>query len=176
MQAKQRRYIARAPRYTFRPEDQGFLRFANMDTRGLTWHGAIRDLSETGLSFFLGEATAPEEGQMVKLEFSVPGRRQIACFATVMRVDEQKEWDAEWGGERVNKIVGVQFRHLPIAHRRAIQKGISGRVSPEEESDYTNSRQAQAVAFGISSFAMFCSFILLVQPFSTWLSPFKAWF
>ncbi|MEK7355987.1 MAG: PilZ domain-containing protein, partial [Bdellovibrionota bacterium] len=102
-----RHYFSRSPRYVFGPEEESQLRFAGMNTRGVIHRAAIRDLSESGIAFALGQTEAPEEGELLKIEFPVPGRPSIACFATVVRVEARSDWDPEWG-DRGHTLIGLQ--------------------------------------------------------------------
>jgi len=108
------------------------MRFAGMETRGSSVATQVQDLSETGLSFTIHGELTPNEGDMLKVEFTVPGRNQIACFATVVRVEERTEWDPTLGDLSYN-IVAIQFRNLPAAHHRALRVGLRERTNNNEE-------------------------------------------
>ncbi len=143
-----RSFVQRPSRYIFQAGDSSLVRFAEMETRGISSRAVIRDLSETGLSFTLPISepvhTLPEEGSPLKVEFPIPGRDQIACFATVMRVEQRSEWVPEWG-DRGFHLIALQFRHLPSMHLRAIQHGLQGRV--EVEPTFQEIKRAHALAF-----------------------------
>lgn len=126
------RYHTRSPRYLLRPEDRSLMRFAGMETRGSSVTTQVQDLSETGLSFTIHGELTPHEGDMLKVEFTVPDRNQIACFATVVRVEERKEWDPTLGPLSYN-LVAIQFRNLPAAHHRALQAGLRARTDNETD-------------------------------------------
>lgn len=169
-----RHYFPRSPRYVFGDSDDGVVRFAGMNTRGVIHRAAIRDLSESGLAFALGETDPPEEGELLKIEFPIPGRKNIACFATVIRVEERTEWDPEWG-DRGHTLVGLQFRNLPSLHFRALRKGLEGRVTPENF-DWQRTRRTHALAFTGLSIALLASAWAMTQSPQTWLGFFRAFF
>lgn len=115
MSSALKRYYPRSPRYVLQPLDRTVLRFAQMQTRGISATTTITDVSESGLCFTLSSEAKPDEGDMLKVEFTVPGRGQIACFATVVRVEEKTGLT----------YVGILFRNLPSGHRRILGEGLT---------------------------------------------------
>lgn len=166
-----RHYIARSPRYVFHAEDSSLLRFAPMETRGVSQRAVIQNLSETGLSFSLPITepleSLPEEGAALKVEFPIPNRATIACFATVTRVEQRTEWVPEWGNHGFH-LIAVQFRHLPTLHLRAIQKGLSGLATPEVDFDWNSTRRLHSLAFCGMLVALFASCFALTLSASAW--------
>jgi hypothetical protein len=162
-----RNFVQRPSRYIFQTSDSSLVRFAPMETRGISARAIIRDLSESGLSFTLPitEAieTLPEEGAPLKVEFPIPGRDQIACFATVMRVEQRTEWVPEWG-DRGFHLIALQFRHLPTLHLRAIKTGLQGRVEDEVELSFSSIRRSHAIAFGGISLALIVTMFAMTAP------------
>jgi hypothetical protein len=169
-----RHYFTRSPRYVFDHSDESVVRFAGMHTRGIIHRAAIRDLSESGLAFAIGETQPPEEGELLKIEFPIPGRKNIACFATVIRVEKRSDWDPEWG-DRGHTLIGLQFRNLPTAHFRALQKGLDGRVA-HENFDWQTSRRTHAFAFAGLSLALALGAWAMTQPPQAWLGFFRGFF
>lgn len=166
-----RHYLSRSPRYVFRTEDSCLVRFAAMETKGTSARAIIRDLSESGLSFTLPITedilTLPEEGSPLKVEFPIPGRTTIACFATVTRVEQRTEWVPEWG-DRGFHLIALQFRHLPTLHLRAIQKGLQGRVHDEQDFNFQSLKASHVLAFGGMSLALSLCFYALTFSAHTW--------
>ena len=72
------RYYQRSPRYVFRPGDRSLMRFAGMESKGDATHARIRDLSSTGLSFIVEGSDSPFENELLKIEFEIPGDKQVA--------------------------------------------------------------------------------------------------
>ena len=157
-----RHYIQRQARYVFQTGDSTLVRFAAMETKGITSRAVIRDLSESGVSFTLplDETDLPDEGAPLKIEFPIPGRDKIACFATVTRVEQRSEWVPEWG-DRGYHLIALKFRHLPTLHLRAIQQGLNGRV--DEEQTFHEIKRAHAFAFAAISVALVICMIGLVN-------------
>jgi hypothetical protein len=165
-------YLQRSTRYVFQTGDQTLMRFADMDTRGVKHSAAIRNLSETGLAFTFSSETEyaamPDEGEVLKIEFAIPGRKMIACFATVVRIEMKNEWDPEWG-DRGYFIVGLQFRNLPTLHLRAIQLGLRGRVDREPEFDWSADRRRHTIAFSLAAVAMPFAMFVMATPMYAWI-------
>lgn len=166
-----RTYFPRAPRYIYRTEDSSLLRFAEMDTKGVIHKASLRDLSESGFSFALSmnSELLLEEGELLKVEVPLPGRKSIACFATIVRVDEMSEWDPEWG-DRGHIVVGLQFRNLPAIHLRSIRKSLEGKVEGENDFEWNESRRAHTLAFTGLSLVMGLAFYVMSIPPTTWIS------
>ena len=165
------RYYQRSPRYIFRPSDKSLMRFAGMENRGQAAEANVHDLSATGLSFLVDGAVAPMEGDLLKIEFGIPGRKQIAWFATVVRVENRNEWNPETG-DRSRILVAIRFRQLPVPFRKAIQKSVTGRISENEEEAAIDLRtQTEPLAaFCVFSLALLGAFLLMVQTLPTWSS------
>jgi hypothetical protein len=161
------------------------MRFAGMLTRNRAATARLRDLSETGLAFVLENSDftkhihgLPDEGDMIKIEFTVPGRKQIACFGTVVRVEARTEWSPEFGDQPF-LLIAVQFRNLPTLHLRAIQLGLQGRVAPDEQvinrfawttEFWYGSRQRHLISFAGLSVVLVLVFWMAVQSPYQWLA------
>ena len=164
-------YNQRPARYIFQAHDSSLVRFAAMETRGISSKAIIRDLSESGLSFTLPMTehadALPEEGSTLKVEFPIPGRDQIACFATVMRVEQREEWVPEWGNRGFH-LIALQFRHLPTLHLKAIQRGLQGHSEAHhdaeaEQESFTQIRRTHALAFATASAALIACLFAMVM-------------
>jgi hypothetical protein len=152
------------------------MRFAGMDTKGVTTPARVNNLSATGLSFFVDPFDAPPVGTMLKMEFQLPGSQQVAWFGTVVRVEERSEWDIghdEASPEEV--LVAIQFKRLPESLTRAIQRSLKNRVTHEDDQvlniSLTNRQELYALYF--LSFALFFCFLLMALPPGLWLKPFR---
>lgn len=165
------------------------MRYAELETKGVSAAASVHDVSETGLSFTVSfEHDVPEEGDVLKLEFALPrtpeirnrnpanpvrpNRRsranQIACFATVIRTELRSEWDPELGDLNY-RLVAVQFRNLPTGHLRILQKGLRGHLKAEESIDWRRLERAQTLLFGLSAAALTALVYVMAQPLDAWL-------
>lgn len=110
------RYHARSPRYILDTQDEELIRVAG--PRQVPWEEGteIRNVSLTGLAFLAPEDLCPLLGEVIKIQFLIPGGKQMACHAIVTRLDPEK-------GEKI--LVGVHFYKLEMAHRIALAQGLS---------------------------------------------------
>jgi len=171
------RYYPRAPRYVFRPQDQRLMRFKGMDVNASASRALTRDLSESGLSFIVDSGEAPFEGEILKIEFTPPGRRQIAWFALVARVESKIDWDPI-SGYHNQTVVGLRFRQLSPALTRELQKSLEGRVAFAEKPEYDPraASRAEIALLTALAFGTLASFVVMTLPPVMWLTPFRALF
>ena len=168
------KYHPRAPRYVFRAGDQTLLRFAGMERKGEPSRARIRDVSASGLSFLVDYREAhrlPPVGTMLKVEFSVPGRKQIAWFATVVRIEAKGEWDDE---ESEGVAVALKFRKLPAAFVRAIEVVLKEKGTGDPDDGVVELIDAQGAArLFLVSLALVAVLAITALPPSMWLRILK---
>jgi hypothetical protein len=128
MSASVRKFVSRAPRYTLRPTDNSFMRFAQKGEMGNSHITQFVDISMTGLAFITDRETAPFLFEMIKIEVPLANGDQIAWWAKVVRVEAHSE--AKWY-LRKNEVtddskvlVAVQYHDLPLSHREKIKKTV----------------------------------------------------
>lgn len=110
------RYHARSPRYILNTQDESLIRVAG--PKQLPWEEdtEIRNVSLTGLAFVASDDLCPVLGEVIKIQFIVPGSQQMACHAIVTRLEPIKN----------NQIlVAVHFYKLEMAHRIILAQGIA---------------------------------------------------
>src|ERR1044071_8751962 len=108
------KYHARAPRYILNTDDDYLIRIAG--PKQVPWEEGteIRNVSLTGLAFTAPEDLCPVLGEIIRIQFVIPGGKQMACHAIVTRVD--------WDREQVN-LVAVHFYKLEMSHRIMLAQG-----------------------------------------------------
>ncbi len=126
------KYHARAPRYILNTDDDYLIRIAG--PRQIPWEEGteIRNVSLTGLAFTAADDLCPILGEVIKIQFSIPGGKQMACFAIVTRLENDPQ--------QLKKIlVAVHFYKLEMAHRVVLAQGISRKLKehpPKKIKDY----------------------------------------
>ena len=112
------KYHARAPRYILNTDDDYLIRIAG--PRQIPWEEGteIRNVSLTGLAFTAADDLCPLLGEVIKIQFSVPGGRQMACHAIVTRLENDLQ-------NLKQMLVAVHFYKLEMAHRVVLAQGIS---------------------------------------------------
>ena len=97
------RYHARAPRYVLNTEDNCLIRLSGAERRSWEENTEIRDISLTGLTFTASTDLCPQLGEIIKIQFAVPGSEQMACYAVVIRIENVNDFDC---------LIGVHFYKL----------------------------------------------------------------
>lgn len=112
------RYHARSPRYILNTEDDSLIRVAG--PRQLPWDEGteIKNVSLTGLAFTAYDDLCPLLGEVIKIQFQIPGGRQTACHAIVTRLEEHIPGVM---------LVAVHFYKIEMAHRIILAQGLSRR-------------------------------------------------
>ena len=76
-------------------------------------------------------SNAPKIGDLIKIEFQVPGSDQVAWWARVVRIEaySQSRWWEENNetNSPTHVVVAVTYVELPEGHRKDIQKGLDKR-------------------------------------------------
>jgi len=76
----------------------------------------IRNVSLTGLAFTAWEDLCPLLGEVIRIQFSIPGGKQVACHAIVTRLEEDKAG---------MMLVAVHFYKMEMALRIILAQGLS---------------------------------------------------
>ena len=159
------------------------MKFADLESRGVSSRARVHDLSSTGLSFIVDTDETPMTGDVLKIEFDVPGRKQIAWFATVVRIEQRTEWDPELG-DRTFTLVGLRFRQLPAPFRNAIQSSVGGKITGDEKllNPGTGDRSLpamdprSAMAFAALTALVLALFFFMAHSPARWFQFFKSIF
>lgn len=118
------RYYQRAPRYILIPEDDFLVRVAG--PKQIPWEEGteIMNISGTGLAFTAPVYLAPNIGEHIKIQFSVPNSGQMAAFAQVTRIDA-------WSDERV--LVAIKFEYMDWAQQIYLRQGLANKLRSQIE-------------------------------------------
>lgn len=154
------KYHGRSPRYILNTQDDSLIRVAG--PRQMPWEEGteIRNISLTGLAFTAPSDLCPLLGEVIKIQFEVPGSKAMACYAVVTRIDPLK-------GQKM--LVGVHFYKLEMPQRIALAQGLSRKLKDQVDQQliYENSK------FSISGSdfvkVLWMSTLLAVWAFITWI-------
>ncbi len=113
------RYHARSPRYILNTQDDSLIRLSGAEQHSWEENTELRDVSLTGLSFTAPQDLSPQIGEVIKIQFSVPGSEQMACYAIVIRIENINEFD---------NLIGVHFYKLDRNQRLNIVQGLSPKI------------------------------------------------
>jgi hypothetical protein len=171
-------YFQRAPRYVLLPQDNCLIRLAG--PKQIPWEEGteIKDVSTTGLSFTAASDLSPTLGETIRVEFTVPGSQQMACYAKVVRLQTLTEKD---------NLIGIEFDMLNSPQKQNLQSGLKTRANADIETPIESSKLPLGlkvvflisiiISLFCSSFLLFSIYRLLTQP--DWINilydSFKFW-
>lgn len=124
----------RSPRYQLRGHDVTTARFKTLfkPSRSRVSETEVIDISETGISFRIRESRAPRLGDVLAVEFRIPGGQQIACKAMVVRLEQIKDPNSglRWNERSYDQVLaGLQFLDLPAAYKRTLSQRVTDRMN-----------------------------------------------
>lgn len=155
------RYHARSPRYILNTEDDCLIRVAG--PHQIPWEEGtvIQNVSLTGLAFTAPEDLCPVLGEVIKIQFKVPGSKSMACHALVIRHEKFDKNDVG-----LNQIlVGVHFYKLEMPHRINLAQGLAEKANASQKLQEKNQTEAPPSRLMLLlPFALAVNFFLL-----TWL-------
>ena len=123
------KYHHRSPRYILQAEDNTLIRVAG--PQQTPWEEAteIQNISLSGLAFTAPSDLCPMIGELIRIQFEVPGRTQMACHGLVTRLEKRGSSEMK---------VAVEFRKLEMSHRivlaQAIARKMQTQILAEQES------------------------------------------
>lgn len=113
------RYHARSPRYVLDTQDNSLIRFSGAERFPWEEKTDLRNISLTGLSFTASQDLSPQLGEIIKIQFAVPGSETMACYAIVIRLAELDESTFE---------VAVHFYKLDRVQRINLVQGLAQKM------------------------------------------------
>ena len=102
------KYHGRAPRYVLNTEDNNLIRYSGSERWSWEEKTEIRNVSLTGLSFIAPSDLSPLLGEIIKIQFVIPGSKQMACYAIVIRIDKDGDFE---------NLIAVHFYKLDRLQR-----------------------------------------------------------
>lgn len=120
------RYHARAPRYILSPHDNSLVRLSGAEQWSWEESTELHDVSLTGLTFTAPQDLSPQIGEVIKIQFTVPGSEQMACYAVVIRIEKMGEFE---------NLIGVHFYKLDRLQRINIVQGLAQKLKKRKEDE-----------------------------------------
>lgn len=155
------RYHGRAPRYILNTQDDSLIRVAG--PRQMPWEEGteIKNISLTGLAFIAPSDLCPLLGEVIKIQFEVPGSQQMACYAVVTRIDPLKNQ---------KMLVGVHFYKLEMSQRIALAQGLSRKLKDQmDQESVLNNAQINLTAKDFFKVLLMSS-LLAIWSWLMWLA------
>jgi len=123
------KYHARQPRYTLQTEDNTLIRVAGPKQVPWEERTEILNISLSGLAFTAPSDLCPLVGEVIKVQFEVPGRlakngqTTMACYGLVTRLEPQ-------GSHQM--VVGIQFVKLELSHKLTLLQGLALKLREQQ--------------------------------------------
>ncbi|AZZ35943.1 hypothetical protein CIK05_03755 [Bdellovibrio sp. qaytius] len=113
------RYHARSPRYILDTQDNNLIRFSGAERLPWEEKTELRNVSLTGLSFICANDLSPQLGEIIKIQFAVPGSETMACYAIVIRIAPDDNFTNE---------IAVHFYKLDRIQRINLVQGLAQKM------------------------------------------------
>lgn len=154
------RYHGRSPRYILNTLDDSLIRVAG--PRQMPWEEGtdIKNISLTGLAFTAPSDLCPLLGEVIKIQFEVPGADPMACYAVVTRIDPLKAQ---------KMLVGVHFYKLEMAQRIALAQGLSLKLKAQLDQENVADRSRLQLTSSDLLKVLLMSSMIALWAFLTWL-------
>ena len=161
------RYHSRQPRYILDTFDNNLIRLSGAEK--LTWEEktTLKNISLTGLSFTAPRDLSPQLGEIIKIQFQVPGGEMMACFALIIRIEVLDELDNDvavhfYKLDRVQRINLVQG----LAEKMTADKKASGKT---EDKDF-GMKRPKSVRQPLSLFQKFFMLVTMITCLLSWVT------
>ncbi len=126
------RYHARSPRYILDTQDNNLIRFSGAERLPWEEKTELRNVSLTGLSFICASDLSPQLGEIIKIQFAVPGSETMACYAIVIRIAPDDSYSNE---------VAVHFYKLDRLQRINLVQGLAQKVDTKKYNITTDDKK-----------------------------------
>lgn len=132
------RYHARQPRYVLDANDNNLIRYSGAGRHSWEEKTELKNISLTGLSFTAPIDIKPQLGEIIRIQFQVPGSESMACHAIVTRIENINSFECE---------IAVHFYKLERLQRIALVQGLTiknmGKTDYSELSETENRQKWQ---------------------------------
>lgn len=173
------KYVARSPRYILQPEDNTLIRLAGPNQVPWEEGTEITNMSASGLAFTAPADLCPVVGEIVKVQFDVPGSTAMAAYALVTRV-EPKAMRATAAGNTAEDfgrtsggtmVVATQFVQMDTSQKLHMAQGLGKKLRDATDGDtITISRFDRKKAFTYAGLGLVL-LLLWVGLFFIWHQP-----
>lgn len=124
------RYIARSPRYILQAQDNTLIRVAGPHQTPWEEGTEIKNVSLSGLCFTAANDFCPDTGELIKIQFEAPGATQMACFATVSRIEEGP----------TTSLIAVRFVKMDLTQRLYLHQSLGKKLKEQGTREHQEAR------------------------------------
>ena len=118
------RYHSRSPRYILDTYDNNLIRLSGAEKLSWEEKTVIRNISLTGLSFTAPRDLSPQLGEIIKIQFQVPGAEMMACYALIIRIEVLNDFDNE---------IAIHFYKLDRVQRINLVQGLAEKMTSDQK-------------------------------------------
>ena len=118
------RYHSRSPRYILDTYDNNLIRLSGAEKLSWEEKTVIRNISLTGLSFTAPRDLSPQLGEIIKIQFQVPGSEMMACYALIIRIEVLNDFDNE---------IAIHFYKLDRVQRINLVQGLAEKMTADQK-------------------------------------------
>lgn len=126
MARKIKEFVKRAPRYMITPEDNCLCKFSKEhESESLTVE--FHNISSTGLAFITDRDFAPQFGETIKLQFTLPHLdHKLEWWGRVVRMHElhTRQWWQNQDEKEDLVVVAVHFQNFPEGQKENIEQAL----------------------------------------------------
>lgn len=168
------RYHSRQPRYILDTYDNNLIRLSGAERLSWEEKTILKNISLTGLSFTAPRDLSPQLGEIIKIQFQVPGSEMMACYALIIRIEVLNEFDNDvavhfYKLDRVQRINLVQG----LAEKMTADRKTAGKADQDDEFRKKHGPYRQP----LSMFQKFFMVITMITCLLSWVTVLKVfWF
>ncbi len=168
------RYHSRQPRYILDTYDNNLIRISGAEK--LTWEEktTLKNISLTGLSFTAPRDLSPQLGEIIKIQFQVPGSEMMACYALIIRIEVLDEIDNE---------IALHFYKLDRVQRINLVQGLAEKMTADKKAADKKNETAFAAKkhnlnrHPLTFFQKFFMIVTMITCLLSWVTVLKVfWF
>ncbi len=120
------KYHARSPRYVLNTLDNSLVRFSGAERFSWEEKTELMNISLSGLSFTAPLDLSPQLGEVIKIQFEVPGSEMMACFGIVTRIQQTDQYENE---------IATHFYKLDRIQRINLVQGLAKKLDTKVYKD-----------------------------------------
>lgn len=118
------RYHSRSPRYILDTSDNHLIRLSGADRLAWEESTVLKNVSLTGLSFSAPRDLSPQLGEIIKIQFQVPGSQMMACYGLVIRIEASSEFEND---------IAIHFYKLDRVQRVNLVQGLAQKMTADRK-------------------------------------------
>ncbi len=158
------KYHQRFPRYILNTDDDSLIRLAGPRQEPWEEGTEIQNVSLTGLAFTAPQDLCPSLGEVIKVQFRVPGSESMASLALVSRLERKNAHVTN---------VAVHFYKMELSQRVFLAQSLLNKMNAKKGA--MNVTNLWKLSFSLS-LALLLTFFWSALLYFAFFYPFEMWF